>query len=564
MLIEVFEMLRVADFFCGAGGFSEGFRQKGFELAYALDNWEPAIQTVRLYHPRCKFEFMDIRDLDSLRKISASVPDVDVIIGSPPCTSFSYSNKAGKADKSSGLELIEAFLRIVACKKERGSLKYWIMENVPNAAKYIKDEYTWKELGLSGKGLALQVPQKNIFNAANFGVPQVRERIFAGDYPDSNETHTKKNHLTVGHVFNALGNPLSPHPEGWIEDPNYPIRIRASELTDHFYDTRLEEWKWKPSKRLKKDHGYMGRMAFPDELDRPSRTVSATRSYCTREAIIFGAKRDGNGEYKSYRLPTIREIACFMSFPITYQFEGSTEPSKYRLIGNAVACKQACALAEAILEKEGLDGPDFIPPPIVKPSKDLTGSTRKMRPPPKRKKNARFARHVSHMKQEGFRVELTNRHSDFSNSKIVWSAILHKGIGRGAKRWQFESKTSGRLFASFETGIQLKPTPKSDYASRVDWFKKELKKNFETALPDAHTFQKIFTRRVETEKIGPDKALEIIRDLVDECFPKQGFKLAKIKNKSENVEAEPQELPVRIAAGLFACEYVTFVVNARA
>ena len=37
--------LTVIDFFCGAGGFSEGFRQKGFEIKKGYDNWQPAIDT---------------------------------------------------------------------------------------------------------------------------------------------------------------------------------------------------------------------------------------------------------------------------------------------------------------------------------------------------------------------------------------------------------------------------------------------------------------------------------------------------------------------------------------
>ena len=36
--------MKVADFFCG-GGFSEGFRQAGFEIVFAVDKWEPAVNT---------------------------------------------------------------------------------------------------------------------------------------------------------------------------------------------------------------------------------------------------------------------------------------------------------------------------------------------------------------------------------------------------------------------------------------------------------------------------------------------------------------------------------------
>ena len=39
--------MRVADFFCGGGGFSEGFRQAGFEIVFAVDKWEPAVRTYK-------------------------------------------------------------------------------------------------------------------------------------------------------------------------------------------------------------------------------------------------------------------------------------------------------------------------------------------------------------------------------------------------------------------------------------------------------------------------------------------------------------------------------------
>lgn len=39
--------MRVADFFCGGGGFSEGFRQAGFEIVFAVDKWGPAVKTYK-------------------------------------------------------------------------------------------------------------------------------------------------------------------------------------------------------------------------------------------------------------------------------------------------------------------------------------------------------------------------------------------------------------------------------------------------------------------------------------------------------------------------------------
>ena len=91
--------LTVMDFFCGAGGFSEGFRQQGFKIVKGIDNWAPAVATHNLNHGLDDV-VIDVLDFEySIDNINA-LPNTEVIIGSPPCVSFSMSNKAGKADKS--------------------------------------------------------------------------------------------------------------------------------------------------------------------------------------------------------------------------------------------------------------------------------------------------------------------------------------------------------------------------------------------------------------------------------------------------------------------------------
>lgn len=128
--------MRVADFFCGGGGFSEGFRQAGFNIVFAVDKWEPAITTYKGNKPGVNAILDDVIRISNLPddEFEALVPDSEVIIGSPPCQSFSHSNKSGNADKSIGIQLIEAYLKIIARKKYKKNsiLKYWVLENVPN------------------------------------------------------------------------------------------------------------------------------------------------------------------------------------------------------------------------------------------------------------------------------------------------------------------------------------------------------------------------------------------------------------------------------------------------
>ena len=122
------KQLQVIDFFCGAGGFSEGFRQQNFKIVMGIDNWVPAIDTHNLNHGLMDEASDILRFSTSVSEID-KVPNTEIIIGSPPCVLFSLSNRGGKMDKALGLSLIESFLRVVAVKKHQPSSKLtaWFM-----------------------------------------------------------------------------------------------------------------------------------------------------------------------------------------------------------------------------------------------------------------------------------------------------------------------------------------------------------------------------------------------------------------------------------------------------
>lgn len=532
--------LSVADFFCGAGGFSEGFRQNGFDVAFALDKWQPAIDTHHLNHPDSKTIKMDILELDTPEKIDSCVPDVDVIIGSPPCVSFSGSNNSGKADKSLGIRLIKAYLRIIAWKKWNGGLKYWILENVPNSSNYIKQEYTWEELDLPGYVPKLTMQRRNIINAEDYCVPQTRKRFICGDYPLP-EPSCKEigNRVTVRMVLDSLDNPLKNGYGKIVKDPNYGFSIESSSLTDHFYDTLVSELEWKNARRQKEDHGFMGKMSFPENIDRPSRTVMATRSASTRESMIFEAFNE-NDEHIGYRLPTIREIASFMSFPITYQFEAGNEGAKYRLVGNAVCPKLSIALAKAILQNEGIKGPkEFKPLFYIRSSFDLTGNKREMKGPKPKKSDAKFAMHIPYIKIRGFRVELNNVESDLKSGDVKWSCVLHQGSGQGALKCLPE---------------ECKIDEITEKIPRFEIFKKDVKKSFGNLDMTHFNLQESYIDRCNSEFVSPEKALWIMRELIDEHFPDEK---ATIENFNRGIAIDRNYVPVRIIAGLYACDYFT-------
>ena len=534
--------LSVADFFCGAGGFSEGFRENGFNVAFALDNWQQAIDTHDLNHPHCKAVCMNILELDTPEKIDSVIPDTDIIVGSPPCVSFSGSNKAGKADKSLGIKLIETYLRIIAWKKSKGHLKYWIMENVPNSKNYTKSEYTWKELGLPGKGPDLEIKQRNILCAADYGAAQGRLRFVCGDYPEPIKTLDENNHIHTKKVLESLGNPLD-KPIIIISDPIHPLKISSNKLTDHYYDSRVEEFEWKRAKKLKVDHGFMGKMSFPEELNRTSRTIMATMSSSTRESIIFEAKQ--SGKHVGYRSPTIREAATIMGFPINYQFTGRSEAVKYKQIGNAVCAPMSSALAKAILKKEKLPNDKYISLPDIKVPYNLNGKKRVIKTPKPRREDAKFAEHIPYLKIRSVRVELSNKDSDFEKNEIIWKSLLHQGAGKNAKFVEVDSRNIEEIL-----------NKQKDFEK----FKQEMKKTFSSFKLNAEELQTNYVLNGSAKGWTPHKALDSMKTLLDKYYPREKFEHKSVLNNGQFGDIN-RPIPFILVAGVYICNYFVQLIN---
>ena len=354
--------MRFLDLFCGAGGLTEGLKVAGLKPVLGIDSWQPAVTTYSANQNVDALK-LDILNLSSRIDLIEQLPDTELIVGSPPCVSFSSSNKSGYTDKSLGIKLIESFFRIVVVKKyKQGAiLKGWVMENVPKAEKHIPRNFTFHDLDLDNwateRGylpydIAIQLDGKyHIIDSSDLGAPQRRIRLFIIDVEDSPidlfkfVKHPPGN--TLGQVLAHFPKPQIRSKFGSVKDPNYPSFIlKKSELTDHFYDTGMPSRYWNESKYLKLNHPYMGKMSFPERLDTPARTVVASFFPKAREAMIFRCEsgRIGNGEY---RAPTVREAAVLMTFPIDYRFFGS-ERSKWKLIGNSVCPKVSEAIGCAI------------------------------------------------------------------------------------------------------------------------------------------------------------------------------------------------------------------------
>jgi DNA (cytosine-5)-methyltransferase 1 len=448
-------MPSLIDFFCGAGGFSEGFRQMGFKIIYGYDSWKPAVDTFN-HNFKLQCNPKNILDFKSSIEEINNIPDTDVIIGSPPCVSFSSSNKSGKADKSLGVELTETFLRIVAIKKHqpKSILKAWFMENVVNSKRYLQPEYTFKDLGLaewacehriSPLKIAVSLYENStIINSAEYGAFQIRKRIISGEIikkqklivPETSHSDNpackKETFRVLDEIKKAVPSPFSKLNNELIKDPQYGFDLELPLLTDHFYDSGVYKVEWSFSKFWKTNHPYMGKMSFPENENKPSRTITATKIANSRESILYKSEyeRKGDGEY---RLPTVREAAIIMGFPLTYQFSGS-EGTKWRLIGNAVCCSVSRAFACLVLDQLKIKRPSK-PEVAFKP--ELNGiinlNTFRIKTfdnPPIKKKGSRFRRHV--IKDGNLTVTLSNYDIE-KNGKYTgkWYTSIQYGNGKG-------------------------------------------------------------------------------------------------------------------------------------
>lgn len=222
------------DLFCGAGGFSEGILQAGFDIIFSSDKSPMVEETYTNRHKQLgliegvdtHFELADIKELTS-EKIFESINSlkygnvfkrgtVDVIFGGPPCQGFSRLGKRDSKDPRN--MLFHEYLRIIKDVMPR----YVVMENVTGILDMqmldfpsVLDNRIYEGQNLVQSILQSELEELGytlldvqVLNAANFGVPQQRNRVvflaYRNDvapvqYPES------KNTIPNVTVYDALG-----------------------------------------------------------------------------------------------------------------------------------------------------------------------------------------------------------------------------------------------------------------------------------------------------------------------------------------------------------------------
>lgn len=175
--------LRVISLFSGAGGLDIGFERAGFEIAVAVEADEACCQTLAANRPNLTIinsKIQDVRSEDILEAAGLSVGEAALVIGGPPCQSFSLAGRREGLRDERG-RLIFEFARVV-----RDTLpKAFVLENVKgmtnwNRGQAIRELISLLEEPIQGDGATCQyhVTEPQVLDAAYYGVPQHRERLF--------------------------------------------------------------------------------------------------------------------------------------------------------------------------------------------------------------------------------------------------------------------------------------------------------------------------------------------------------------------------------------------------
>lgn len=339
---------KVIDLFCGCGGLSLGFEMAGFEPALAIDLWKDAIVTYNHNREHKVGICEDIHNLtDEYLESLNQNGEIVGVIGGPPCQGYSTVGTRDINDPRNHLYM--QYCRVV----EKVRPKFFVLENVKGLTTLMNGMFR-DDIYNRFSALGYTVVYK-IINAAHYGVPQNRQRVFFVGIRDTEFQFPEANEEQIITCSDALSDlPLLDEFDGdllvheYLCDPQneYQAKIRNGstcvlnhQITKHSDQTKQiismipDGGKIKDLPReywdIRKYNKAFERMSS----QKPSNTVdTGHRNYF---------------HYSENRIPTARENARLQSFPDSFEFIG-TRTSQYKQIGNAVPPLLAHAIAVAI------------------------------------------------------------------------------------------------------------------------------------------------------------------------------------------------------------------------
>ena len=400
------------DLFAGAGGLSEGFHETGcFEFLGHIEWEKPMVDTLRnnlinrwgysfeeaekrvicfdvqlteeLFHGNWSENTKSLYEKYNNRYVVengldglVNGRDVDIIIGGPPCQAFSL---AGRAQDPHSMKddyrnyLFESFVKIVNHYKP----KVFVFENVPGMLSACPgDEKVINRIcrAFSDIGYNIRKPDdmsKSIYCASDFEVPQDRNRVIIFGVSSSFDKSCENFYSALDllkmsgkkkTVRDAIGNmpkfkPLDkPHKDGSKNISHELIGNKHISLHEARYHNKRDmevfrKWITENMNSLPNDekldfyYKVSGKKSNHNkyrslEWDKPSPTIV---SHLYKDGLMFI-----HPDVKQLRSITMREAALLQSFPMDYEFVGSSAYC-FKMIGNAVPVLFAKKIAEAVV-----------------------------------------------------------------------------------------------------------------------------------------------------------------------------------------------------------------------
>ena len=336
--------MKIIDLFCGIGGLSLGFEQAGFEVVSAIDMWADAINTYNHNRSEKTGQVISVEDfnVDVLPEL-VKEHKITGVIGGPPCQGFSTVGQRNIDDPRNQMYL-EFYKTVKMARPD-----FFVIENVRgmltlNKGAFVKD--LLERFGEKGLGYTINY---QVLNAADFGIPQNRYRVFyvgmrgkKFEFPEKlsyqlsakdgisdlvGSDNTRYGTIAQNAFQRAMrGNEMHPMNQDYTNHTEQTINI-ISQVPDggNIKDLPAEVW------QVRKYNKAFERMSSK----RPSNTIdTGHRNYF---------------HYLEPRIPTVRESARIQSFPDSFEILG-TRGSQYKQVGNAVPPMLAKVIAEQILK----------------------------------------------------------------------------------------------------------------------------------------------------------------------------------------------------------------------
>ncbi len=355
--------INVVSLFSGGGGLDLGFKMAGYQIIWAIDNEKNAVETYKANigsHIICD----DINHID-MKKI----PHGDVVIGGPPCQSFSLAGNRHVEDARG--QLVWKYIHIIEAIKPGA----FLFENVTGllSARNSEGKKIVDLLKQAFKDIGYTITTHTV-NAADYGIPQRRKRVMivglrngkAFVFPQATHNETGIGLEKYVGVEDAIGDlpPASSDENASVaydREPfsSYQKRMRSgTQVTEHFVPQMSELDRYiiahvKPGgnymdippdvkseriRRLQRDGGHTtcyGRL-LPDQ---PSYTIN---TYFNRPNVGC------NIHYSADRLITVREALRLQSFPDSYKIVSTSKQGRNLIVGNAVPPLLAKVMAEEL------------------------------------------------------------------------------------------------------------------------------------------------------------------------------------------------------------------------